>query len=113
VSGHRISDLAGANDELVRSAYVLQISQKNSLGGLGGAPLNLNRAHMSDNQLTRDDDYVESAFVYAITDGKYVKVGWAKNIQRRKSLLQCGNANPLRIIGRIGCTCKQQAKDNV
>lgn len=49
--------------------------------------------------------------VYAITDGEYVKVGWANNPEKRKRLLQCGNVKQLRTLGRIDCTCKQQAMD--
>ena len=53
-------------------------------------------------------DYCEwdspKAYVYFITDGRYVKVGKATNIKTRLSDLQVSNPRPLTCIAIIPCT---------
>jgi hypothetical protein len=40
-------------------------------------------------------------YVYCITDGEYVKIGYSVNPAKRVAELQTGNARPLTLVGRI------------
>ena len=40
-------------------------------------------------------------YVYLITDGEYLKIGYSVNPEKRVAELQTGNARPLRLLGKI------------
>ncbi len=49
------------------------------------------------------------AYVYFISDGKYIKIGKANNVECRVKELQCGNPNKLKVVSRITCASSQDA----
>lgn len=49
-------------------------------------------------------------FVYAIHDGTYVKVGYAKDPDDRLKAMQTGNANELTMVAKIRCGRLSDAK---
>lgn len=71
------------------------------MGGLGGAPLNLNRKHMNN------------TYVYFIQEkiGEKapVKVGVARKPENRLAELQTGNSRTLIIISQIGPLSERRA----
>ena len=58
------------------------------------------------------DDYwngMTGSKVYFITDGHFVKIGKANNIQQRLLFLQTGNPNKLKVLKVISCKDSQEA----
>lgn len=48
-------------------------------------------------------DAVSRWFVYFITDGEYIKIGKAKNPEKRLGEIQTGNGRPLELLWKIPC----------
>ena len=61
----------------------------------------------------RFNDYLEEehpkAFVYFVSDGQFVKIGKANNVQSRLNSLQCGNVKELKLLAIIPCKNEKSA----
>lgn len=60
--------------------------------------------------LALDDDNFGS-IVYFISDGEFVKIGKADNVEKRLKTLQTGNPKPLKILKTIPCNSAKEAYD--
>lgn len=52
----------------------------------------------------------EQAFVYVMRSGKYYKIGWAVDPEKRMKEMQVGNPKKIRIIGRFPVSTHKKAR---
>lgn len=60
------------------------------------------------------NDSSQEGFIYIITDGEFIKIGWAMSVELRRCDLQCGNVRKLSVlVSAYGSQEKKRAMHKV